>query len=70
MAFIIGPPFEIVDGIGGLRQRFGRIREVLFYLGPRAGQERVGLIRLCRHGADAADDGNSLLDRIAVDIEN
>ena len=70
MAFIIGAAFEVVDGIGGLRQRFGCVRELFFYLGPRTGEERVGLIRLCRHGADAADDGNSLLNRIAVDIEH
>ena len=60
MTFIIGAAFEIVDRIGGLRQRFGRDPVSCFSTwDSRTGQERVGLIRTGRHGADAADDGGS-----------
>ena len=70
VAFVFGAAFEIVDGIGGLRQRFGGGGELILNLRLRAGEQSVGFVRLRRHRADAADHRRGFLDRVAIEIQD
>ncbi len=70
MALVVSAAFEVIDGIGGLCERFGGISQLFFDLRLCADKQTVTPVRLSRQCADAADDRLSFLDLIAVDVQH
>ena len=66
MPLVFGAAFEIVDGIGGLRESFGGIGELLLDLCSWTCEQTIGSVGLGRHSAYAADDGGRLFNLSAV----